>query len=195
MKIMYLNKEGFKTTDWSGGRTTEFFIYPERSSYEERNFSLRISSAEVNDDYSVFTHLEGIKRWLMVLEGSIKLRHNDEETEYILNAYDSYCFPGSWKTESFGRCKDFNLMVKGSAESYLGTVKTDSNKRVITIQDNSIIVLYSYEGSATACYEGTEYITDRDRLILFETGDSAESIQVYSDRPGYAIKASIARQK
>ena len=67
-------KDGdFKTTEWSGGSTTELFIYPPTSNYESRNFDFRISSATVEIEQSNFTKLPEISRQLMVLKGIGKL--------------------------------------------------------------------------------------------------------------------------
>ena len=42
-----IKKNQYKTTQWSGGTTTELLIYPSTSKYSERNFKWRISSAKV----------------------------------------------------------------------------------------------------------------------------------------------------
>ena len=57
MKIRSVNKDDFKTTRWSGGTTTEFFIYPTGADYQKRKFAARISSAVIEDEYSKFTEL------------------------------------------------------------------------------------------------------------------------------------------
>ena len=60
-----------KTAKWSGGLTTELFIYPEGSAYSERNFDFRLSTATVEIETSVFTPLPHVQRTLMVLELSL----------------------------------------------------------------------------------------------------------------------------
>lgn len=191
MKIRIINKDEFRTSKWSGGETTEFFIYPEDSSYVARNFMFRVSSAAVNLENTVFTGLEGFKRWLMVLEGNITLRHTDENKDYVLNPYDLYCFNGGWRTESFGCCRDFNLMTRDGTESYLGVLKAGKNKMSVNMQPDSIIILYCCDGSVTAGCNGSEYCLDSDRVLVFETGTAEENIQIHSDKPNNVIKATI----
>ena len=43
MKIRHLTAGDFRTSTWSGGTTTELFLYPENGSYAQREFLFRIS--------------------------------------------------------------------------------------------------------------------------------------------------------
>ena len=76
MRIRYLQKEGYGLSRWSGGVTSEIYIYPENGNYSQRDFKMRVSSAEVELEESVFTPLEGIDRWITPLEGSFELSHD-----------------------------------------------------------------------------------------------------------------------
>lgn len=40
-----MTKDEYITTAWSGGKTTQMFIYPEESDFSTRNFKFRLSSA------------------------------------------------------------------------------------------------------------------------------------------------------
>ena len=68
-----IHKEEQTTIRWSGGLSTELYIFPEDSEYVERNFKYRLSTATVEIEQSVFTPLPGVDRTLMVLEGEMKL--------------------------------------------------------------------------------------------------------------------------
>lgn len=72
MKFKVLNKLNYKKTNWSGGDTTELYIYPEDSRYQKRDFLFRLSSATVNLEKSAFTKLDGVSRKLMLLSGEIE---------------------------------------------------------------------------------------------------------------------------
>lgn len=50
-----VSKEDYPVSNWSGGKTTQLFIYPENSEYAKRNFLFRISSATVDCERSEFT--------------------------------------------------------------------------------------------------------------------------------------------
>jgi len=77
MKTKIITKDTFKTSLWSGGTTTELYIYPENSIYKNKDFWFRLSSATVELEKSTFTPLEGIKRYIAPINGSLKLFHND----------------------------------------------------------------------------------------------------------------------
>lgn len=102
-------------TEWSGGITRELYIMPQHSSYQQRNFTLRLSSALVSDEQSLFTNLPEYQRILMPIEGSIKLKHDDEPI-YELAEHDIAYFDGASRTESWGKCCDFNVMINKQAD-------------------------------------------------------------------------------
>ena len=74
---------------WSGGTTTELFIYPEGATYEDRNFKFRLSIATVESETSEFTPLAGVKRTLMLLHGELTLKH---EGQYEKHGLSAECF-------------------------------------------------------------------------------------------------------
>ena len=64
MNIRVIDPSCFHTSVWSGGKTTELYLYPFDGSYAERRFLFRISSASVDLAESHFTKLEGVTRYL-----------------------------------------------------------------------------------------------------------------------------------
>ncbi len=108
--IRIIDPSGYRTSGWPGGKTTELYIYPEDASYSGRNFDFRISTATVETEESAFTKLEGVRRQLAVLEGEMKLVFNGGR-EISLKPYEVCAFDGGWDTRSYGKVKDFNLMV------------------------------------------------------------------------------------
>lgn len=116
--MKWIRAKLFNVGKWSGGTTTELIIYPQSSSYGERNFDFRLSTATVETDYSEFTPLPGIRRTLMVLSGSMKLEHEDQHL-VNLKPFDFDIFDGGWTTKSYGKCTDFNLMCRGNTNGSL----------------------------------------------------------------------------
>lgn len=111
MNIEIFEKKDQNTTQWSGGTTTELYITPQDRRYADRDFSLRISSATVEIEKSIFTKLPNYDRFLMVLENNIKLQHKDKMGE-ILQPFAVDAFDGADDTISWGCCKDFNVMLR-----------------------------------------------------------------------------------
>lgn len=105
--------EDFVTTQWSGGTTTELAISPEGALYSERDFTWRLSSAHVQEESSDFTALPDYRRLISLLDGSMDLKVEDGE-RFSLSPKEIFPFDGALRVKSFGRCLDFNLMVRKS---------------------------------------------------------------------------------
>lgn len=103
------------TTTWSGGKTTELFIYPENSLFSERNFDFRISSATINVENSDFTSLPNYNRLLAILEGKLEIIHEGKYSK-LLKQFDTDQFHGSWNTSSIGKVRDFNVIYSDQFE-------------------------------------------------------------------------------
>lgn len=114
-----IKKENHKTSEWSGGTTTQLLIYPKEAVYGERNFKWRLSSAKVQIEESTFTHLPGISRIIMILKGELALNHENHHNT-VLKKFDQDSFSGDWNTKSYGKVTDFNLMM---AEGCSGKVE------------------------------------------------------------------------
>ena len=63
--VELLHKKDYKTTEWSGGLTTELSIAPEGSVYADRDFMWRLSSATVELEERDFTSLPDYDRIIM----------------------------------------------------------------------------------------------------------------------------------
>lgn len=113
MIIRHLTAGDFRTAAWSGGTTTELFLYPETGSYAARDFLFRISSATVDLAESDFTALPGVERYITPLEGSFTLTHPGLPPVELAPLAAPYRFPGDIPTHCVGRATDFNLMLKG----------------------------------------------------------------------------------
>ena len=109
--MLYLTQPDYTVSRWTGGTTTQLAIFPPDASYGARDFLWRVSSAAVEDERSTFTPLQDYDRRLMLLDGSLLLRHDDGEP-LRLDAFQVHAFDGGAATESQGRCRDFNLMLR-----------------------------------------------------------------------------------
>ena len=116
--------KSYKTTNWSGGKTTEMFIYPTNSNYADRNFDFRISSATVEVEESEFTDLMGFHRLLTIIDGQLELSVNNE-TPFVLEKDVSFWFSGSDKVKSRGIVRDFNVIFSDKYEVQWRQIKED----------------------------------------------------------------------
>jgi len=121
MTVEAISRSHAVTTRWSGGTTTEFYIYPKTSAYAKRDFQIRISSATVDDPESDFTLLPDYKRIICPLEGGFTLTFpEDGNRQVTLGPLEEAFFDGAWHTHSAGKAVDFNVMTrKGLTATYV----------------------------------------------------------------------------
>ena len=109
MRVELFKKGSFRTAEWTGGTTTELFIYPPASECGARDFEARISSATVEIEESIFSDFDGYVRHITPLEGGIRLIH-ENHGKAALQPFEVDTFDGCWRTRAYGRCVDFNLI-------------------------------------------------------------------------------------
>ena len=123
-----LRERDYIVSRWSGGSTTQLAIAPDDALYADRSFLWRVSSAGVELEASDFTALPEYWRLLATLEGEISLRHDGGEPLH-LRPLEVHGFDGAWATQSFGRCRDFNLMLrKGKAEGEMEALPLEESR-------------------------------------------------------------------
>jgi environmental stress-induced protein Ves len=113
MRILHLTEKDYKVGLWSGGSTTELFIWPEGVDYGKREFTLRVSSARVDLEESDFTPLMGVTRYITPLTGGFTLTHPGTAPVVMGPLAEPYRFSGEIATHCVGKATDFNLMLKG----------------------------------------------------------------------------------
>lgn len=136
-------QEEFKTSLWSGGSTTELYIYPEDAIYKEGNFQCRVSSATVEVERSDFTSLPGVKRYLSIFHGHLDMIHGEGE-KVSLEPFQVDCFDGGIPTVSFGQVVDFNLMLKNGADGKMETAQISAGESFILEPEKgqNLLVVY-----------------------------------------------------
>lgn len=182
-----INKKEFKTSNWSGGTTTELFIFPLEASFKKGDFSFRLSTASVEIEESIFTSLPEVKRTLMVLEGEIELMHLNHYSK-LLKKYDLDTFDGGWNTHSKGKCIDFNLMTKGSCQGLLSKYDLKKGKSKILNREESgkIHFVYLIKGLLTIetgkesllLSNGDLFVSDTPKGIKFLAKENSTFILV-----------------
>ncbi len=176
MNYQNISPEAFKTTQWTGGATTELYIYPEGADFKSREFEFRLSIATINIEESDFTPLPDVDRTLLLLEGELELIHEGHHST-ILKPLEQDRFSGSWKTKCIGKGKDFNLMTKGLK----GTV--DLLRKDTTIDDGcEFVCLYCYTGNLSI----GEITLGKNQLIVIQKS-SILNVKI----EGLTVKVSV----
>ena len=112
MNIRILDPASRRETAWSGGKTTELYLFPADGSYAERRFAFRISSATVDLSESRFTKLDGVTRYLTPLSEGFYLKRGG--SWQFLAKGSVLCFSGDEDILCRGSGRDLNLMLKGA---------------------------------------------------------------------------------
>lgn len=187
--IEIIRKNENKTSTWSGGTSTQLYIYPENAVYAERNFKWRLSSATVAVGESVFTPLPGISRILMVIEGEVSIEHQGHHST-ILKAFEKDSFSGDWTTRCVGKATDFNLMTNKDCSGSIDalSINIGETKKVFfdnkenTIEQFSLATdaFYIVGGDVRSYIKGTktEDIHDGDLIMVKRTfGENVNHIE------------------
>jgi environmental stress-induced protein Ves len=136
------------TSNWSGGTTTQLFIYPEGADFTARDFLFRISTARVQTETSTFTDLTGFKRILMLLNGNLTIMHNQTITKH-LNPFAPHFFDGGWQTSAQGLVTDFNVIYNPNIEALIEVINADINQQISINNTSKIICIYVISGDVS----------------------------------------------
>lgn len=170
MKEIYKKKDRV-VSSWSGGETSQVFIYPENGDYSSREFKARISIATTLKEKSNFTKLEGVDRVLSILEGNVEISHKDRYN-VKLSPYKIEHFKGEWETTAKGRFVDFNLMLQGvEGDFYYLELR---KKEEINFEKKEIFIfIYCIDGKVRM----NDKILEKEDFFITET----TSVAVFSE--------------
>lgn len=157
-----------KTTNWSGGRTTELWIWPENANFADRQFDCRISTAIVEIEESTFTPFPGFLRHLMILEGKLALQHNGG-SQIDLEPFQVDVFDGADETTSKGCVRDFNVMLSDGYEAKLQALSVDTETWMpLAYEAEFLHFIYCFKGTVQVQIEQKDKM---QRHFLYE-GDA-----------------------
>jgi len=189
MEYRILSSIDYKKTKWSGGTTTELFIYPEQSEFKSGEYDFRLSIATVEIEETTFTKLEEVTRTLMILDGQITLSH-DGHHESRLKKFESDQFSGDWTTKGRGTCTDFNLMTKNQTSGKLTPI---INKKFTSLKLNPLhqfTFLYLLKGLVNTRIEDHEFQINQGDLLMVQSPIDT-SISLSSDASSELIRVDI----
>ena len=187
--------EEYKSSIWTGGKTTELFIFPENASYQSRNFDLRISTASIDLDFSEFTSLPGFNRKLMVLEGSIRIVHKDKY-EKELARFDQDEFSGDWSTVSYGKAVDFNIMCSKRYFSELQSFRINKSQSFLfpILSTFEFVFIYLINGDLDLKNDGTNYnLKEKESILLNEISQNSEILFSSKTNAEYLVATILSR--
>ncbi len=174
MALIHVTPDQYIVSQWSGGTTTQVAIAPAGAVYADRDFLWRISSASVDLDESDFTALPDYHRWISTLKGGMTLSHEGGE-KIVLAPYEIHQFDGGVDTHSWGRCTDFNLMLrKGKCQGVVRSLKLSAGDSAeVSFESapsaqfpSADLLLFCGEGKATVCVNGASVALEASHSVL-----------------------------
>jgi len=191
MKSEYLKKECFRDSVWSGGCTRELFIFPKDASYKDGKFLARLSTATIENSFSIFTKLEGIRRFICTITQPILLKVDGKEI--FLSPFEVFEFSSDSHVESYGITQDFNLMLKDKKVG--GWMKVLKKEEPISISSNKngILCIFSHFDDSVVFIGNEEYKMEGNSLLIVrELTSSSINIKCGSQKP---LIASFIEEK
>lgn len=173
MALIHVTPDHYIVSQWSGGTTTQVAIAPEGAVYADRDFLWRISSASVDLDESDFTALPAYHRWISTLKGGMTLSHEGGE-KIMLAPYEVHQFDGGIDTHSWGRCTDFNLMLrKGKCQGVVRSAKIAAGESQTIPFESAPSEQFPSADLLIFCGEGKATVMLGDETVALEASHSA----------------------
>jgi environmental stress-induced protein Ves len=117
MKITIIKKENLQPNLWNGGKTYQYYIHPENSSFATKEFDIRISVASIEKVPSIFTKFNGFKRYLVMLNSELFIYRNNNPEKY--KSLEVFAFNSDDDIQSQSLGFDFNVMISEKITSEL----------------------------------------------------------------------------
>jgi environmental stress-induced protein Ves len=186
----------YVTTRWSGGTTTQLAISPPEAVYAQRDFLWRLSSAKVELEHSDFTSLPDYVRLISVLDGALEMKIGDG-TRFALEKRRLCSFDGATAVESWGRCTDYNLMLrKGKAQGSVQLLELPQGGRVVWTAPVPAPKPFAHCAVALYCAEGDLRVEEagltanRRELLLCRDWEDTASVSLTS-ASGAAVMVAV----
>lgn len=161
MQWRIIPPDRFQTSLWAGGSTTQLAIFPPEARYADRDFLWRVSSAQVELTHSVFTSLPDYDRFLSTLEGDLVLEMEGSGRR-TLRPLEVCQFDGGLRVESWGMCRDFNLMLrKGRCTGEMTALHLERGEHRLCRWEADVAGLYCCTGSLGWLQAGQFALADR----------------------------------
>lgn len=169
MKFRIISGESVPLSTWAGGTSKQYFIFPESSSYQGRDFLFRMSMATSNsDEKSVYSDLKNFTRHLVMLDGMAKVTHVGHYDITMIPYETIDVFDGGWESFAEGKAADFNLMIGQGA---VGQMSILSEKGMISLNDFSSEKSFVRQWCGFFCAQGSGKFKIAEDMIALAEGD------------------------
>lgn len=176
LQVEVIKQQQCSTSVWSGGTTTQLYIYPEGLTVKDE-FLFRISSATVAPGEAIFSDFSKYQRFLTLLKGEMCLQHDSKSAERI-RPFEKIFFDGSLQTKSYSEKEivDFNIIWRKELQvPQIEIVDARLEARRLTCKGH--IFIYNYEKNAKISFVGQKICSlEAGELLVSNLENSCEVI-------------------
>lgn len=159
MKINIIKFNELQSSNWSNGKTYQYYIFPNNANYQNKDFLFRVSSATIDNMPSEFTNFIGYHRYLSMLDSDLSLKINNREVN--LKANQLVDFKSEDSVISYAIGSDFNLMIKEDIQDH----KVIITHGFFELKDDFVII-YSIEDTIVHINNDSYELNKKDCLII-----------------------------
>lgn len=167
MTVTHIQFKDITPSNWAGGSTYQYCIFPENTLYSDRNFDIRISCATINVNQSDFTRFEGYRRHLVMLDNALKIVHNNIAKKF--DSLEVFTFDSNDRITSFSKGTDFNIML---SKKHTGELVRIQEGKVIS--SAKLTMLFALTESMIHINNQDYLLAPKDLLIV----DNEKSIEL-----------------
>ncbi|MGL4382442.1 MAG: HutD family protein [Bacilli bacterium] len=110
MNVKVIKSDKLVGLTWRGGKSYQYYIYPQNKLYEDHDFIFRISCATIELEQSNFTQFKGYTRYLVMLDNRLNVLINNEEI--MVKKYEPIIFNSNDEVVSFSQGSDLNIFIR-----------------------------------------------------------------------------------
>ena len=115
------NIDKFKSKEYDWGIADEFFIFPVASTYEDKNFKIRIGRFDVKNADFAFEKFDGFKSFLVPLDKNFAVKYKN--SKMLIKAKTTFKFMADEDLASMSEARVFNLMLADDIDGKVEVLK------------------------------------------------------------------------
>lgn len=190
MTARVIKKNEYVVHGWSGGTTAEIFCFPPSSSWERKDFEIRISSADCRLDGAPYSDFTGYTRHITPLKGRMHMVHKNHHSVQ-LEPYDIDIFDGSWQTHHTGLAIDFNLL---HTKNWNGKMYAVDAHDTVKVAAETIAGFYAVR-DLTVKVDQDDFCVKEGDFLLLEPASQARTVHLKAQTKGTCAMGVEATHK
>lgn len=198
MKYDHYKENDYANGLWAGGKTRELAIFPQGSSYMDRNFIWRLSAVDSDKEEAAMVRLADYDRVIMVTGGEAVISYEDQRVARLA-CLEQDRSDGEWKTRIYGRMTALDLTVRKGCEGYMDVIFPQKTSQSYATSEESSLsmtshILFCHRGYFVASF-GKESIMVKEGELLILTPEESKAPEYQLMGEGTVIRSQVFYEK